>query len=317
MRTSVIVPAFNEEAGIHRLLLQLTRSSDFGPDLEIIVAANGCTDKTAEIARSYGVAVIDLPAPSKTAALNAADELATGDVRIYLDADVPIAAGLLRQLAAAVAEPGVEAAVPRPLIDASASSWPVRAYYAVNSRLPVFSRRLFGRGVIAISASARGRFDAFPEITADDMFLDAIVAADEKAEIDVPVRVIAPRRARHLIQRLARARDGNDEFWRFVRSAPPAYGLAVDPVPGPSAWSWLRDGVLRAAPRLLPAAVVYVSITLLAEAKRRSPGWNVRSGWGRPASATVPARTVSTKERVPEPRRAPAGQVDVDNRISL
>jgi glycosyltransferase involved in cell wall biosynthesis len=316
VRISVIIPAFNEEAGIGRLLGQLTESPDFGPALEIIVAANGCTDRTAEVARSYDVRVIDMATPSKTSALNAADEVATGDVRIYLDADVPITAGLLRQLAAAVAEPGVEAAVPRPLIDASASSWPVRAYYAVNSRLPVFRRRLFGRGVIAMSAAARARFAAFPEITADDMFLDAIVAADEKIELDVPVRVTAPRRTGELVRRIARARNGNDEFWHFVRSVPPGYGLAIDPVPGSRASSWLRDVVLR-EPRLLPSAVCYVAIVLLAEAKRRSPGWSVRSGWGRPAPAAesrfrYPGRDSAQEERVPDRPRAP---VDVPKRM--
>jgi glycosyltransferase involved in cell wall biosynthesis len=278
--TSVIMPAFNEEAGIGAVLAALTRSPEFGPDLQILVAANGCTDGTAEIARSYGVQVVEIPTPSKPAALNAADRVATGDARIYLDADMPVTAGLLRQLAAAVGRPGVEGAVPRLAVDATGSSWPVRAYYAVNARLPVFRRRLFGRGVIALSAEARSRFDRFPEITADDMFLDAVVGADEKVEIDAVLPVRAPRRTRELVRRLARAREGNAEFWRFVRSAPPGYLLPADPVPGPNTWSWLGDVVLR-RPRLLPAAGCYLAIVLLAEATRRSPGWNVRSGWGR------------------------------------
>ncbi len=65
--------------------------------------ANGCTDRTAEVARSFGgVRVVEIDTPSKTAALNAADEIATGDVRVYMDADVPADAGLIRRLAAAV-----------------------------------------------------------------------------------------------------------------------------------------------------------------------------------------------------------------------
>lgn len=284
MRISVIMPAFNEAAGIGRILERLLGSPESGADIEIIVAANGCTDDTAAIARSFGVQVLEIPVPSKTAALNAADRLVSGDVRIYLDADTPITAELIRQLAVAVGRPGIAAAVPKPLIDTSGSTWPVRAYYAVNARLPVFRGRLFGRGVIALSAEARSRFDRFPEITADDMFLDAIVPADQKLEIDAVVPVRAPRRTGDLIRRVARAREGNAEFWRFVRSAPPEYGLPVDPVPGPSSWSWLRH-VLRRSPALLPAAVCYVAIVVLAELKRRSPGWNVRSGWGRPEAA--------------------------------
>ncbi|MFD0821566.1 glycosyltransferase family 2 protein, partial [Micromonospora zhanjiangensis] len=245
MTTSVIMPAFNEEAGIGDVLATLTRSPGFGPDLRVLVAANGCTDRTVEIARSYGVRVVEVAAASKPAALNAADRLADGDVRIYLDADMPVTATLLRQLAEAVRRLGVEGAVPRLAVDASASSWPVRAYYAVNARLPVFDRRLFGRGVIALSAEARSRFDRFPEITADDMFLDAVVAAGEKVEIDAVLPVRAPRRTRELVRRLARARAGNAEFWRYVRSAPPGHRPPADPVEGSNTWSWLRDVVLR------------------------------------------------------------------------
>ncbi|MEV6343173.1 glycosyltransferase [Actinoplanes sp. NPDC051851] len=298
MRVSVIMPAFNEEEGIGTVLGALTESSDFDSDVEIIVAANGCTDRTAEVARSFGVRVIEIATPSKTAALNAADEVATGDVRVYMDADVPADLSVLRRLAEAVARPGVEAAVPRPVVDTSASAWPVRAYYAINSRLPVFRGRLFGRGVIAVSSSARSRFLRFPEITADDMFLDAMVAAGEKVELDIPVRVVAPRTREDLVRRIARAKDGNAEFWRFVEAAPPGYGLRIDPVPGPSATSWLRNVVLR-SPWLLPAAVVYVSVTLAAERLRRSPSWDVRSGWGR-AAATAPA--ASPVARVPAQR---------------
>jgi glycosyltransferase involved in cell wall biosynthesis len=302
------MPAFNEEAGIDRALRGLIECPDFGPDMEIVVAANGCTDRTAEVARARGVRVIEIPTPSKTAALNAADEVATGDVRIYLDADVPADARLVRQLAAAVARPGIEAAVPRPVVDTAASTWPVRAYYAINARLPVFRGHLFGRGVIAISAGARSRFPRFPEITADDMLLDAVVAPDEKVELDDPVRVVAPRTGADLVRRVARARDGNVQFWRFVANAPDGYRLSAGRVPGPSSTSWLRNVVLR-APWLLPAAVVYVAVVLLAERKRRSASWNVRSGWGRPdashaAAASGTSGSSSAPARVPPQRRA-------------
>ncbi|WP_250002923.1 glycosyltransferase [Actinoplanes sp. M2I2] len=284
MRISVILPAFNEEAGIGPTLRTLTGNAD--DNIEIIVAANGCTDRTAEVARSFGVRVVEVGAPSKTAALNAADEVATGDVRVYLDADVPADPGVLRRLADEVNRPGIEAAVPRPAVDTSASTWPVRAFYAVNSRLPVFRGRLFGRGIIAVSSHARSRFVRFPEITADDMFLDAVVPDGEKAEIDVPVRVVAPRTAGDLIRRVARARDGNAEFERYLRAHPEVVATPATADPA----SWLRDVVLR-RPWLLPSAVVYVTVVLLAERTRRSASWDVRSGWGRPAVPVPRQRT--------------------------
>ncbi|MCM4084867.1 glycosyltransferase [Paractinoplanes hotanensis] len=294
MQISVVMPAFNEEIGISTGLRALTGSPDHGPDLQIVVAANGCTDRTAEVARSFGVQVVEIATASKTAALNAADQLVTGDVRVYLDADVPAGAAVVRRLAEAVARPGVEAAVPRPAVDASESTWPVRAFYAINSRLPVFRGRLFGRGVIAVSSAARARFDRFPAITADDMFLDAVVAPDEKAELDVPVRVIAPRTTGDLIRRVARARDGNAEFNRYLRANPEVVATPAEA----NQTSWLRDVVLR-RPWLVPAAVVYVAVVLLAERKRRSASWDVRSGWGRTAEPV----------RVPAPR-SPADDIE-------
>jgi glycosyltransferase involved in cell wall biosynthesis len=280
MRISVIVPAFNEGVWIAETLRTLTSSREFGPDIEVIVAANGCTDDTVEIARSFGVRVLEIGIPSKTAALNAADEVASGQVRVYLDADMAVTAGLIRRLAEAADSPGAAAATPRPTVDTSDSSWPVRAYYAINTRLPVFEGHLFGRGIIAISAEARARFTSFPEITADDMFLDAVVRAEEKREIDERVRVVAPRRVAELIRRIARARNGNDEFWRYLRSTDRPNGAPAFAVAGPNSWSWLRDVVLH-APQLLPAACCYVAITVLAERKRRSSGWTTRTGWGR------------------------------------
>lgn len=301
MTISVIMPAFNEATGIGAILRRLLASSQFDADLEIVVVANGCTDDTAAVARSFGVHVLEIPTASKAAALNAADQVVDGDVRIYVDADAPVTAELLRQLAAAVRRPGVAAAVPRPVIDTAGSAWPVRAYYAVNSRLPVFRGRLFGRGIIALSAEARSRFHQFPDITADDMFLDAMAGAEEKVEIDTVVPVRAPRRTGDLVRRVARAREGNAEFWRFVRSAAPEYGLPADPVPGPSSWSWLRHVLLR-SPSLLPAAVCYVAIVVLAEVMRRSPGWTARSGWGRPEAVRLTGEHPSTEVDLPGSR---------------
>jgi glycosyltransferase involved in cell wall biosynthesis len=291
MPITVIVPAFNEERGIRALLSGLALDSPSVSDIEVVVAANGCTDRTASVAREFGVTVIEVVEASKTAALNAAEAMAPSGHRIYLDADAAVSPALIRSLVEAISHPGIEAAVPRPIPVFRDSSWPVRAYYAINERLPVFRNRLFGRGVIAVSEKARSRFERFPDLTADDMFLDAIVGPDEKVEIDVAVPVQVPRRTTDLVRRLARAREGNVEFWRFVQSAPLGNGLFADPVPGPGRWSWLRT-VVRGEPRLIPAAVCYVAIVLLAEARRSSPGFSVRSGWGRkpgvsPSSASL------------------------------
>ncbi|HOQ87625.1 MAG TPA: glycosyltransferase, partial [Phycisphaerae bacterium] len=76
---SIIIPAHNEETVIARCIRAIITGAAPG-ELEVIVACNGCTDRTAEIAREFGdpVRVLEIKTPSKVAALNAADAAATG-----------------------------------------------------------------------------------------------------------------------------------------------------------------------------------------------------------------------------------------------
>jgi hypothetical protein len=135
----------------------------------------------------------------------------------------------------------------------------VRAYFAVNSRLPVFRRGLFGRGLIALSEEGRARFDRFPDLVADDLFLDSLFADGEKACVDdVVTRVETPFRTRDLVRRLRRVRRGN----AAMRAAQARSQLDIE-VRGADRSSWLRDVVLR-EPRLLPAGLAYAGITVLA-----------------------------------------------------
>ena len=68
---SIVIPAYNEEKVIGRCLRSLLAGAE--PDeLEVVVAVNGTTDRTAEIARSFGpmVRVVETKTASKIAALN-------------------------------------------------------------------------------------------------------------------------------------------------------------------------------------------------------------------------------------------------------
>src|SRR4051794_10857255 len=51
---SIVIPAHNEEAVLARCLRVLLAGSQPG-ELDVIVVANACTDRTAEIAREAGV----------------------------------------------------------------------------------------------------------------------------------------------------------------------------------------------------------------------------------------------------------------------
>jgi cellulose synthase/poly-beta-1,6-N-acetylglucosamine synthase-like glycosyltransferase len=87
-RVSVIVAAHDEEAVIgHKVRDAL--ELDYPRDrMEVIVASDGSTDRTAEVAKDAGAdLVLELPRGGKVAALNAAVERSSGDVLAFSDAN--------------------------------------------------------------------------------------------------------------------------------------------------------------------------------------------------------------------------------------
>jgi glycosyltransferase involved in cell wall biosynthesis len=269
--TSVVIAAHNEAAVIGRCLDALL--ADAAPaEFDITVVANGCTDDTAKVAAGRGVRVLDLPEPGKPGALNAGDRVATGFPRVYLDADIVLTTDGLRSLAAAVTGP-VLAATARRELDLTGRPLLVRAYFAINRWLPAFRTGLFGRGVIVLAEAGRARFESFPDLVSDDLFLDSLFAVGEKREVaDVPARVATPLRTGALVRRLVRVRAGN----AAMRTAS-ARGEVAASVRSADRSSWLKDVVVR-RPWLAPAAACYAGITVYAALRARGPG---AQGWGR------------------------------------
>ncbi|WP_369371239.1 glycosyltransferase [Promicromonospora sp. Populi] len=88
LSVSVVIPAHNEEPTIAAVVTEAFASLDrLGVEGEVIVAASGCTDKTAENARLAGARVVDAPI-GKGAALKAGVDLADGGVVCAVDGDV-------------------------------------------------------------------------------------------------------------------------------------------------------------------------------------------------------------------------------------
>jgi glycosyltransferase involved in cell wall biosynthesis len=268
---SVVIAAHNEARVLGGGLDALLAGGAEG--LDVTVVANGCTDQTAAVARARpGVWVIELAEASKPAALNAGDAAAVGFPRVYLDGDIPLSGAAVRRLAAAVAAPPVLAAVPRRALVLTGRPLLVRAYYAVHARLPVFATGLFGRGAIALSEAGRARFDRFPDMIADDLFLDSLFSERERVVVgEVAAPVGTPLRTRDLVRRLVRVRAGNAAMRTAQGGARRADRL-----------SWLTDVVLP-HPWLAPAAVCYVGLTVTAAllARRRSGP----TRWGRDESS--------------------------------
>ncbi len=275
---SVVIAAHNEAAVLPRCLAALLR--DARPDeFEVIVAANGCTDGTAAVARAVpGVRVVELAEAGKAKALNAGDAEAVRLPRLYLDADIVLDTAAVRTLAAALDAPGVLVAVPRRDLDTTGRPWPVRAYYRIHSRLPALHNGLYGRGAIAVSAAGRARFAEFPTATADDLFLDSLFGPDERVQVESVGAVVAtPLRTADLVRRLGRVRAGN--------AAMRASGSTVRRA---DRWSWLRDVVVR-RPALIPHAVCYVALTATAALLGRRARRDGTVRWDRDDSSRTPA----------------------------
>jgi cellulose synthase/poly-beta-1,6-N-acetylglucosamine synthase-like glycosyltransferase len=105
---SLIVAAHDEDAVIERKVGDALALDYPREKLELIVASDGSTDRTSELARAAGAdLVLELPRGGKVAALNAAVERARGDVLAFSDANSFWEPGSLRRLVERLSEPDV------------------------------------------------------------------------------------------------------------------------------------------------------------------------------------------------------------------
>lgn len=189
---SVIVPARNEEAWLGPCLEALLAQDEVpsGP-VEVVVAANACTDGTVTAARAHAPAfeargwrlqVLDLASGGKLGALAAAEAEATGRALVYLDADVVCEPPLLAQLAAALDVARPRYATGR-LAVARAQSAVTRAYARVWTRLPFVEGGAVGAGLFAVNRAGRARWGDWPAIISDDTFARLQFAPPERVEV--------------------------------------------------------------------------------------------------------------------------------------
>jgi glycosyltransferase involved in cell wall biosynthesis len=127
---SVVIPAYDEAAHIGRLLESL--SSQDPPPGEVIVADDGSRDGTAAIAERAGARVLRLPHRGPAAAKNAGAEAASGELLVFLDADMVCAPGFLSRLVAPIAEGRARGTFTREILIANTENRWARAYAALR-----------------------------------------------------------------------------------------------------------------------------------------------------------------------------------------
>lgn len=265
---SVVIPAHNEEAVIDRCLRRLLADAS-ADQLEIIVAAHGCTDRTVELAaRHRAVRVLVLPVASRRQALGAGDAAAHHFPRAFVDPDVEVGADALLAAARAMARMGAQVGTPAMRLDLSGCPWAVRAYCRVWSALAEGADRSVGLGVYLLSHAGHARLERFPEAADDGAFVDAFFALHERVTVRDHVFVARPPRTlRGLVQRRVRVLEGRREL------AAVAGPLAPDAARAET----LR--VLRRRPWLAPDVPVFFGVRLAAERALRGAPESEPGGW--------------------------------------
>ncbi len=274
-RLSIVIPAHDEGPLVRRSLERMLRGAEPG-EFEVVVVANGCRDDTAaQAAAVEGVSVVEIAQGSKIAALNAGDERATAFPRAYVDADVEMTVSALRALADALsATSSPRAAAPTLHVDATGSSLPVRCHTRVWATSDYRTSGHVGSGVYAVNEAGRARWGAFPDVVADDRFVQLRFQPDERVTLaGESFTVHAPRDMRTLVRRGVRIELGNRQLPDGARERN-------------------RGGLVRrvaASPRLWPAFPFYVWGYILPKliARRRADG---PVAWDRDASLREEAR---------------------------
>ena len=109
-KVSIVIPALNEEEGIGATLQRVPHEelAAIGYEVEVLVVDNGSTDKTAEIATSYGARVVPESNRGYGNAYKCGFRNATGDIIATGDADSTYPLDHLPQYLAQIEKEGVD-----------------------------------------------------------------------------------------------------------------------------------------------------------------------------------------------------------------
>jgi N-acetylglucosaminyldiphosphoundecaprenol N-acetyl-beta-D-mannosaminyltransferase len=304
---SIVIPAHNESSVLVATMERIA-ADPLSRSLEVAVVANACTDDTADLARSFasdlpGLKVIETDTPGKANALNLGDGAVGLFPRIYLDADIVLGPGALEGMAQELAVDKPVAGSPGIRFDLDGADLWVREYYRVFERMPYVNEALVGLGVYGLSAKGRGRFDEFPDVIADDLFIQRLFTPEERVRTRGHFAVRAPRRWSDLVKVRTRIDRGNAEL---AATAPSEDAERFQRSTDSSLIALSRR--IAAEPTLLPAASVYVGTTVLAKVRSR---FTDDRTWGRDESSREHAEAASPRLRERSTRpHAPRVRID-------
>lgn len=214
-KIAIAIIGKNEEASIGRLIASLADQTLFaGPyRIELIVYANGCTDRTAEVARTAIAqhlddriersVVVDSPVGGKSRSWNkVVHEVAPDDADylLFLDADIALADDTVCEdiVTLLKGDPHAVACTGRPsksIARKATKSWLDRLSLRVSED-GRFDRAINGSLYCLVGATARSIW--LPDETpGEDGFLNAMVRTDGFSHPDDPALVVQAARTTH------------------------------------------------------------------------------------------------------------------------
>ncbi|WP_027928123.1 glycosyltransferase [Amycolatopsis benzoatilytica] len=218
-RAHVVIPAHNEERTLPRLLRALAAGASPG-ELEIVVVASACTDRTAAVAEAAGVTVFETADPGKVTALRLGDEVLTGFPRLYVDADVVLSVNAVRALVAALDTPDIVMATPLPQLELDGVGPIAARAHRAWAHLPSVRRSGVGSGVYALDRRGHALAFPLPDVLADDAWVHRVIPAAQKTVVAEARAAVWPAATvRALVRRRARVRLGNRQLDRLGRPA--------------------------------------------------------------------------------------------------
>jgi cellulose synthase/poly-beta-1,6-N-acetylglucosamine synthase-like glycosyltransferase len=267
-RVSIVFSAFDEEACI-RQKIENCLAIDYPHDrLEILVGCDGCTDRTAEIAREVGgdrVKVHEItPRGGKPGVISRLVPQAQGDVVVLTDANVMLEPGAVRALMRRFRDPAVGAVVGRlRLYNPTKADFEESLYWKYETILKYYEGK---RGCVlgangGIYAVRRILFSPLRPDTIVDDFVIPVRIAVRGFKVPYEPDAIAHEEttedpAREFVRR-ARIGAGN---WQALARVPEV----LDPRAGFLFFSFVSHKLLRWATPFLLAVALLASFVLVA-----------------------------------------------------
>lgn len=199
---SIIIAARNEEANLPTKLDNLRRLNYPQDHLQVVIASDGSTDRTADILREQATHILPVilnESHGKAHALNEAVKQATGDILVFLDARQIVEPDAISELASCFADPAVGAASGELLLE-TASGTPSSDALGIYWKIEKAIRKLESAsgsvvGVTgAIYAIRRELYTPIPRGTLlDDVFVPMNVARAGKRVVFQPSAIARDR----------------------------------------------------------------------------------------------------------------------------